>query len=134
MKSVINERFADHVQSIAFHLTLSRRMIEALGLLYHYGRIRDCENKFIHNKPERWETPPSVDSHTVPIMSSLERRGLVIHNPMPKRDLTGDYHPVASIWKHKSFLLTEAGEKVCELLILAGLLNKRETKRKTRAA
>lgn len=131
MKQVINQRFADHVQSIAFHLTLSRSMIEALGLLYHFGQIYDCESKLIHHKPERWEPSRYVDSHTIPIMNALERRGLVVHNPPPPR---AERKMGYNLWRHRSFLLTDAGEKVCELLVLAGLLNAKESKRGRSAA
>lgn len=132
MKKVINERFADHVQSIAFHLTLSRSMIETLGLLYHFGHVNDVENKFIHDKPERWEPSRYVDSHTVPIMNALERRGLVIHRPYKSKAF--EERKPGDFWRHQSFLLTDAGEKVCELLVIAGLLVAKETKRGRSAA
>lgn len=113
----VNARFADYVQSIAFNLTLSRSMIEALGLMWHHGALRDMEN---------WKEPKFgnkyISSHTVPIGRALERRGL-------REWLPYDAKSKGTIWK-----LTEAGEKVCELLVVAGMLEARSPSRVRRAA
>ena len=104
-----NALFASHVQSVAFHLTLSRTMIDALQI------VRDAD----------WsEMPGSIGkmSRWVPATNSLERRGLIFHDwreGWPKG--------------HAIYQLTKAGELVCDLCVEAGLMAS-QANRKRKAA
>lgn len=109
-----NALFGAHVQSVAFHLTLSRQMIDTLEI------IRDLD----------WSKPMgggqdaiSRISRWVPAARSLERRGLIFHDwreGWPKN--------------HAIYQLTTAGQLVCALCVEAGLMPAQQPQRKARAA
>lgn len=118
--------FSAHVQSIAFNLTLSRRMIDLLRLVRDYGFPHfghTYETKGTEAEWAEWRTARNVltidggrmgqRDAFVTFMHSLERRGLVVTNPIEweKRE-KGD----------PAFLLSRAGELVCDLLVEARLM------------
>lgn len=90
------QAFRDHVQSVAFHLTLSRKMIDALV----WVKETDWSDHSRH-----------FGSLQVGTFDSLKRRGLV-------------YHDWREGWPkgHKVWGLTPAGELVFSLLVEAGLV------------
>ena len=92
----MNETFHEFVTGGAFVLTLTKRQIEALGLL----------------GGDHWEAV-SAFSHGVPICRALERRGLIVHHPRPDGVDPSSWRP----WR-----LTRAGELTVGLLHEAGLL------------
>lgn len=108
-----NAIFRDHVQSIAFHLTLSRRMIDCLAA------IRECEPGL----SSRWSEQMAQNGRFVPDAHALIRRGLV-------------YHDWRQGWPkdHKIYNLTKAGELVCDLCVEAGLMAPRVEQKKRKAA
>ena len=112
-------KFSAYVQSVAFHMTLSRNMIEALGL------IRDC-GTIAHG-----EATPRVSSYSVPIARSLAHRGLVEHwtSVFPQHQGKGLADKIPWVYR-----LTRAGELTCELLVEAELLHKPQRKSKRKAA
>ncbi|MGD9883384.1 MAG: hypothetical protein AB7F22_28930 [Reyranella sp.] len=90
--------FREHVQSVAFHLTLSRQMIDALQI------VRDTDE---------WVGSGALSGFArwVPATRAIERRGLIFHDwreGWPKH--------------HRIYQLTKAGELVCELCVEAGLM------------
>lgn len=98
--------FRAHVQSVAFHLTLSRQMIDALQI------VRDTD---------QWVNSGALSGFArwVPAARAIERRGLIFHDwrkGWPK--------------DHRIYQLTTAGELVCELCVEAGLMPARQRKRK----
>jgi len=117
------EKFAAHVQSVAFQISLSRKMIDLLQVVRDYGFPHCAYNR--NNKEEN-------DAHTQTwlknrecvrisngteqfsmFMHAIVRRGLVYANPKEHRDRKdGD----------RAFLLSRAGELVCDLLVEAGLM------------
>lgn len=100
--------FAGHVQSVAFHMTLSRNMIEVLHMLRDLGEIPWRR----YDDPER----SRINSHSVPLLRALSARGLVwhdfFHGTMAEADEAG----------HQWHKLTRAGELMCELLVEANLI------------
>lgn len=115
--------FAGYVQSVAFNMTLSRNMVDGLGLVrdYWFNAIpmptcADADNK----SPRLYYT-----NHTIPMVRALERRGLVLHDWVEPKSAPKD---------HRYYKLTRAGALMCELLVEAGLLapaaTAKETKRK----
>lgn len=113
--------FANYVQSVAFNMTLSRQMVEALGLIRDFGRISDAHGD--HRPDDTFDDWASrnpmggrsrLDRHSVTYWRALKHRGLVIDVP---RDLNNP-----KWWQQRSIALTRAGELMCELLVEAGLL------------
>lgn len=124
-EQIAREAFANHVQNVAFNLTLSRSMIGVLHV------IRDCppsvatfrdDDKYNDMRQLRQLGGPRVDSHWVPLARAVERRGLVVHCPLPP----GKKHHECP--GHLFYRLTRAGELVCDLLVEAGLLPAAEPK------
>lgn len=111
--------FAGYTQSVAFSLTLSRNMIEVLAA------IRDRGPLFHSTGP----LSRSASSHFVPVGHSLMRRGLVYHVQSQGR-LTDAMEQSGIYGWH----LSEAGKKVCEMLVIAGLIDAQKPKAKRRAA
>jgi hypothetical protein len=110
-----NERFANHVQSIAFNLTLSRAMIEGLRLVRDWGMPEGRDISRNHGwakpKPDNELRSPSGQDLWTTAVQALIRRGLVFHDwieTAPKG--------------HRYFKLTRAGDLVCDLLVEARLL------------
>lgn len=98
--------FASYTQAIAFNMTLSRPMVEMLGLLRDY-----TPGDFIGDLKR--SATPYINSNFVPVIKRLEARGLVWH----------DYiEPRIAPKGHRYHKLTRAGELMCDLLIEAGLL------------
>lgn len=115
--------FSAHVQSVAFQISLSRRMIELLKQTRDYG--------FPHN--DDWQVAVShrravglrlhkasgirkaYETHDfVGPIKSLEKRGLIILDDRPFSERKkGD----------KYIQLSLAGEIMCELLVEAGLIS-----------
>lgn len=92
-------QFAEYVTSTAFNLSLSKRMIEALCWMNHYGNI--C-----------------ASTATV---RSLEARGLIERKvPNPRRPDGPNDDPDAP-WIFSGYAMSEAGKAVIPLLKLCGL-------------
>lgn len=103
--------FREHVQSVAFHLTLSRSMIDQLAVLRDYDWSTREEGP-IPNAMARM-------SRWVPGARALERRGLIFHDWWPG-------------WPkgHAIYQLTTAGELVCALCVEAGLMAPKQKQRR----
>lgn len=96
-----NKKFADHVTSLAFNLTLSKAMVVALVEIANNTGIMQIGNTLrVLGAPDT----------TVPTRRRLAERGL-IHLP------TGEW----------PYVLTEAGEHVVALLKIAGIAETVET-------
>lgn len=93
------QALTDYTGRWAFVLSLSKRMIFGLEC------IRDA-------KPLERET-----GHFIPILKSLERRGLVEHWNMPA-------DPAIYTGPRWGWKITPAGDAVCTLLVLAGQMSK----------
>jgi hypothetical protein len=118
------EKFASHVQSIAFQLTLSRRMIDCLRVVRDYGfpttdgsprqRRLEAKNRRVVKRHHSSSTHRAfVTDNFVGFMRSLDNRGLVIWNETPwEKRKPGD----------RTVFLTKAGELTCLLLVEAGLM------------
>jgi len=116
--------FASHVQSIAFNLTLSRRMIDCLQAVRDYGwphagrdgrevGIVPPEAEAATTRIHHRGATTFVTHNVVGFMGSLKNRGLVYWNPTEWNERkVGD----------RTILLSRAGELVCELLVEAGLM------------
>ena len=107
--------FAGYVQSVAFNMTLSRNMVDMLGVV----RDQQAAGYASYSKilDDRGTHRDWVGRHSVPLFNSLMRRGLVIYNHWeagPQRK------PAPDDWRYHE--LTRAGELMCELLVEAGLL------------
>ncbi len=96
--------FSSYVQSVAFNMTLSRNMVDALWAVREFG---SC-----HRDEAKDSVAPYVHNHSAPLMKALERRGLVWHDWI-----------VNAPAGHRYFKLTRAGELMCELLVEAGLIS-----------
>jgi len=108
--------FIGYVQSVAFNLTLSRNMVDALWAVREFGTAYNGNNASI---------PAIVRSRSVPLMKALERRGLVWHDYLPPKEAPSD---------HAYHKLTSAGELVCDLLVEAGLIAAKTETRKRKSA
>ena len=117
------EKFANHVQSIAFNLTLSRSMIGALAMIRDFNGYGCAHDDMEWGEIKRIYGP-RIDGLFVPLMRAVERRGLVVHNPLPEGK---KMHECPS---HVFYQLTKAGELVCELLVEAGLIPARVEEKK----
>lgn len=118
--------FAGYVQSVAFNMTLSRNMVDMLGV------VRDSQNagyaSYSQVFSDRGSRRSYVGGHSVPLFNSLMRRGLVIHNHWDG----GVHNPSPKGWRYHE--LTRAGELMCELLVEAGLLAPAEPAEKRKTA
>lgn len=107
--------FQAHTQSVAFQLSLSRRMIDALQVVRDYGFPVQAHTK--ENMAERNEmekdifTYPNGSHQFYNVMGSLKSRGLVIHNQFKWSEIG-----------KRVFTLSHAGELTCQLLVEAGLM------------
>lgn len=118
-----NQKFADHVTSIAFHLSLSRQMViclvevrERQQLIEKHGE-KEGERLILEGfRPgrSRWRAL-GMPSNQVPAYWALERRGLV--EQMPEKFSERG-------WGKQR--LTKAGELVFGLLEEAGLIERLE--------
>lgn len=115
-QQMAREAFTNHVQSVAFHMTLSRHMIEGLCLVrdwgfqwFHKGGTAEAEKSEVF----RNGMSKRLDSYAVPLMDSLKRRGLIYHDWIPIKEAPEG---------HKFYKLTRAGELMCLLLVEAGLM------------
>jgi hypothetical protein len=118
------EKFASHVQSIAFQLTLSRRMIDCLRVVRDYGfptindspeqRQLEAENRTVVKRQHRSSTHRAfISDNFVGFMRSLDNRGLVVWSDTPyEKRKCGE----------RAIFLTKAGELTCLLLVEAGLM------------
>ncbi len=120
----MNARFSEYVQSVAFNMTLSRAMIATL----HY--VRDCETwqqemATAGTEGNRLKIIPRASNGAdmfIPHIRAVERRGLVefvdyeMHPDRPGKPM--GWRPKG----YRPFVLTRAGELVCELLVEAGLM------------
>lgn len=93
--------FAGYVQSVAFTMTLSKNMVDMLEAVRDY----QTGQKLYEQGDGR------IQTHTVPLLHSLSRRGLVWHDYVSPAPAGHRYHK-----------LTRAGELMCELLVEAGLI------------
>lgn len=113
--------FTEHVQSVAFQISLSRRMIELLRETRDYGFPHGAnweENKahrdIVAIRHHRGPIRKEFTSHDlVGPIKSLERRGLIIFNRTPYES-----RKKGELWLRLSL----AGEIMCELLVTAGLM------------
>lgn len=119
------QKFADHVQSIAFNLTLSRRMVNMLQIIRDQidgvGDGLDPENveavrrrKIVDNVIRS----PNGAMNSYTLYHSLETRGLVYRPERPNKNNAFARENLGTPF----MLLTRAGELVCELLVEAGLM------------
>lgn len=95
--------FSGYVQSVAFNMTLSRNMVDALVAVRDFGGCWGAKQAGTVNQ--------HVGSHSAPLMGALIRRGLVWHDWVQSA-------PAGHIY----FKLTRPGELMCELLAEAGLI------------
>ena len=118
--------FAGYVQSVAFNMTLSRNMVDMLGVVRDQQAAGyDSYSKIFEDQGTRRSY---VGGHSVPLFNSLMRRGLVIHNHWD-----GDVNnPAPKGWRYHE--LTRAGELMCELLVEAGLLARLSVSTKRKSA
>jgi hypothetical protein len=116
----MNSHFANYVQSVAFNMTLSRHMIEGLGLIRDFGRCFNGGNSPV-------PVSARVNSYAVPIAHALKRRGLVEHY----NDVSPSKKVATAPWVYR---LTRAGELTCELLVEADLLPAAMPVKKRKAA
>jgi hypothetical protein len=101
----MNTRFSEHVTSTAFHLSLSKRMINVLAAIH---QLSDKGYRKVLAPSERvWS------SHWVPTARSLSERGLVVHEDPSQQNPP---------WSRYPYQLTKAGQLVLELLKEADLL------------
>lgn len=106
--------FAGYVQSVAFNMTLSRNMVDMLGVVRDQQAAGYASYSAVLD--ERGTHRNWVGRHSVPLFNSLMRRGLVIFNHWDG----GVKNPAPKDWRYHE--LTRAGELMCELLVEAGLL------------
>lgn len=124
-QTVAREQFASAVQSVAFQLTMSRRMIDCLQVVRDYGfphlgdRATDTDwqldktQAIVVQRPSR---NGGTAHNFVGFMRALQHRGLIYFNPTPwNKRKTGQ----------RTVLLSRAGELTCELLMEAGLMSGR---------
>ena len=120
--SEARENFANYTQRVAFNITLSRDMIGMLHVVRDWGCQKQPDEVWapvVHN----WKSIyPRSDSHFVPQVQSLIRRGLVYHDYIEQKDA-----PMG----HRYYKLTRAGELMCEMLVEVGLLPAISSERKT---
>lgn len=107
------EKFQDTATNVAFHLTLSRRMILALEMAREYsegrcGRATEAMQKF---------------GYFIPSVRSLIERGLVEHHDRPANwDKLTTLEKMIQEREHRWYTLTPAGKLVWEMCVLAGLV------------
>jgi hypothetical protein len=126
------EKFAAFTQSVAFQISLSRRMIELLREARDYGfphndnfEVGQKHREVVSIRHHRCEDRKDFVSHDlVTVVRSLERRGLIIMDDRP-------FHERAK--GDRWIRLSLAGEIMCELLVEAGLLMEQPVKRGRRA-
>lgn len=126
------KQFSSYVQSIAFNLTLSRRMIDCLQAVRDYGwphfhqetkdktDERRAFNIVVQNRCARG--PKEFVTHNfVGHMGALKNRGLIYWNPKDFNDRKNG---------ERTLFLSRAGDLTCELLVECGLMAaKQETKK-----
>jgi hypothetical protein len=120
--------FAEHVQSVAFQISLSKRMIDMLREVRDHGfphlgtsftqaewqqsiERRDAVSLRHHRCSDRKDF---VTRDFITVGRSLERRGLIVYNSKPYGDRKKG---------EKYIRLSLAGEIMCELLVTAGLIS-----------
>jgi hypothetical protein len=108
--------FSNHVQSVAFQMSLSRLMVEGLQMVRDWGHQWNANSSQDEGKYSQ-----RLRSHAVSYMESLIRRGLVFHDFVP--------HAKAEPG-HRYYKLTRAGGLMCELLVEAGLIPAAKSRRK----
>lgn len=108
--------FSEHVQNIAFNLTLSRRMVGLLEAVRDFGFPSCCGD----NDLERRRFYYGVTQYGngaymfIKYIRAIENRGLVIHQFNQEGKPT--------------FVLSKAGKLVCELLVECGLMSRQRIK------
>lgn len=117
--------FASYAQSVAFQVTLSRNMIDLLGLVRDAASVSDAlhDRRVAASGPDGTGARDYVASYLVPLMNSLIRRGLVLHCPF-----SGRTDQVPAGWKW--YALTRAGQLMCDLLVEAGALPARASSKR----
>lgn len=126
------KNFSSHVQSIAFNLSMSRRMIDCLQAVRDYGwpHFGDKESaewwkdrkehESVITRIHHRDSGSFVTHNFVGFMNALSNRGLIYWNPTPEREKKkGD----------RTLLLSHAGELVCDLLVECDLMPAREDTR-----
>lgn len=113
--------FSSKVTSVAFSLTLSRQMILALQICRHYSR----------GKMDKGQDLNTDFSRFIPAVHAVMRRGLVEHHDKDPDylkwipDKRSEYDRT-----HRYYTVTEAGEHIYQLCVLAGLIQETQSKRK----
>lgn len=108
----VNEKFRQHVTSVAFNLTLKRTMIEAMTYVRHMQQM--------HAVPGYTWNPGSSSGPRAPSLYvtgfwACERRGLLEQLDTTGEDGKYDFTKLSA-------RLTPAGELVWQLLLLSGLV------------
>jgi hypothetical protein len=125
--AIAQENFSSHVQSIAFNLTLSRRMIECLRVVRDYGfphlsdskatpaqiEAKNKNRQVVHRPLPRGDR--GYSDNFVGFMRALDHRGLIVFATTGRNwDQLKHNEPTVR--------LSKAGELVCALLVEAGLM------------
>lgn len=126
-----NHRFQAYVQSVAFHMTLSKAMIGTLGLIRDFGwplRTAASGMSWSESNGILKQLHGNGADAFVQHFRAIEARGLAVHCPSPShQELAAMTEKQRKKWDdHRHYRLTRAGELVCELLVEAGLLPPKE--------
>ena len=129
LHSEARQKFSDHVQAIAFNLTLSRRMIGLLqvardGLMIWADGLNDKSPAALVRREHAKQL--TVLAHgadnIIGLSSALQRRGLIYRPPILDEKNGSDYWGDSRKQGVPLYRLTRAGELVCDLLEEAGLM------------
>lgn len=107
----MNKIFADHVTNTAFFLSVSKKQMHYLEVLYKNPYSKDINGGYYQALLDR-----SVRDSWYVSMNGLEKKGLAIR-VIDKQERNEGH------WE-----LTKAGELLCEMLVEAGLITSREIK------
>ncbi len=120
---IVNQKFAEHTTSVAFHLSLSRSQIMTLCQIRAFQQMRDKGDPFdvfaffsFYGAQTRRALGIHADTY-IASLRALEARGLVEDGPKVK---------LAGFSESEWPALTEAGETVFRLLEIAGLIARLE--------
>lgn len=113
---MVNEAFKKHVTSVAFHLILTRTQIETLVYIRREQRLHAAGFAVGLGGAHKMEAPRLF----VPAVRALKERGLVVFQD--PTSYSEDYKRPMYDPTKLSHSLTEAGEKVWDLLVMAGLV------------
>lgn len=118
--------FSNHVQSVAFQMSLSKGMIAELEVIRDWGyprlfpKVGEAGKKYDDWRKKHAKYTgmfPRVMSHFMVYRPALERRGLAYSQPNCP-------------FGEPQWVLTRAGGLMCELLVEAGLMPVAKSRRK----